>query len=102
MLFANHVFRIPRALTLWSALHIDLPHGADTVPFGTQEIGTNWIHGQTSLVLVVPSAINPLESNMLVNRAHPEMKKLKVEPGQSFQFDPRMFGKQPSQNPKKT
>jgi RES domain-containing protein len=58
-----------------------------------QKIGTDWIQGLTSLVLVVPSAINPLESNILVNPAHPDIKELKVDAGQPFQFDPRMFGK---------
>lgn len=62
-------------------------------PSELQEIGTNWILGLTSLVLVVPSAINPLESNILVNPAHPEIKELQVGTGQPFQFDPRMFGK---------
>lgn len=66
-----------------------------------QKIGTDWIRGQTSLVLVVPSAINPLESNILVNPAHPDIKELKVDVGQSFQFDPRMFGKQLSQGPRR-
>ena len=58
-----------------------------------QEIGTDWILTLKSLVLVVPSAINPLESNILVNPAHPDIKELKVDAGQPFQFDPRMFGK---------
>lgn len=58
-----------------------------------QAIGTNWIRGLTSLVLVVSSAINPLESNILINPAHPDFKELKVDRGQPFQFDPRMFGK---------
>lgn len=58
-----------------------------------QEIGTNWILGLTSLVLVVPSAILPLESNLLVNPAHPDIKELQLDTGQPFHFDPRMFGK---------
>ncbi|HBE70871.1 MAG TPA: hypothetical protein DDW52_22220 [Planctomycetaceae bacterium] len=58
-----------------------------------QKIGTDWIVALTSLVLIVPSAINPLETNILVNPAHPEIKKLEVHAGQPFQFDPRMFGK---------
>lgn len=58
-----------------------------------QEIGSDWIKSLESLVLVVPSAINPKESNLLLNPAHPEMKKLKVGPAEAFHFDPRMFGK---------
>lgn len=62
-------------------------------PSELQEIGTNWILGLTSLVLVVPSAILPLESNLLVNPAHPDIKELQLDTGQPFHFDPRMFGK---------
>lgn len=58
-----------------------------------QKMGTDWIRALTSLVLVVPSAINPLESNILLNPAHPDIKELKVDAGQPFQFDPRMFRK---------
>lgn len=58
-----------------------------------QVIGTDWLAALTSVVLVVPSAINPLETNLLVNPAHPDMTKLKVQSGQPFHFDPRMFGK---------
>jgi len=58
-----------------------------------QAIGTEWILALTSLVLVVPSAINPLEKNILLNPAHPDMSVLKIDAGQPFQFDPRMFGK---------
>ncbi len=62
-------------------------------PSKLQLIGTDWLRRGTSLVLIVPSAINPLERNLLLNPAHPEFKKLKEEAGQPFQFDPRMFGK---------
>lgn len=58
-----------------------------------QAIGAEWILRLTSVILVVPSAINPLETNLLVNPAHPNMKRLKVDAGQPFRFDPRMFGK---------
>jgi RES domain-containing protein len=62
-------------------------------PAELQTIGTDWLKGRTSLVLIVPSAINSLEKNILLNPAHPEIKKLNVGSGQQFQFDPRMFGK---------
>ncbi len=62
-------------------------------PNELQTIGTDWLLGLTSLVLKVPSAINSLETNILLNPAHPDIKKLKVITAQPFQFDPRMFGK---------
>ncbi|MFW6169800.1 MAG: RES family NAD+ phosphorylase, partial [Planctomycetota bacterium] len=81
-----------------SAEEIDESHlpsnwQAYPAPAELQTIGTNWLRRLTSLALIVPSAINSLERNILLNPAHPEIKKLKVEDGQPFQFDPRMFGK---------
>jgi len=62
-------------------------------PVELQEIGTHWLQQGTSCVLVVPSAINPLENSLLLNPAHPDSRLLEVEQGQPFHFDPRRFGK---------
>ena len=62
-------------------------------PLELQTIGTNWIISRHSLLLHVPSAINPLENNLLINPAHPDLHHLKILQIQPFQFDPRMFGK---------
>ncbi len=58
-----------------------------------QDLGTDWLRSSAIVALMVPSAINPTESNILLNPAHPDIKKLKINPAQPFQFDPRMFGK---------
>jgi RES domain-containing protein len=58
-----------------------------------KKIGTDWLSEMSSLVLIVPSAINSLDKNLLLNPEHPEMKNLNIEIGRPFQFDPRMFGK---------
>ncbi len=62
-------------------------------PNRLQAIGTDWLLGKASVVLVVPSAINSLERNLLLNPAHPEFAELGVESGRPFRFDPRLFGK---------
>ena len=61
-------------------------------PAELQAMGTAWLSEQRTAVLIVPSAINPLERNLLLNPRHPDMKKLRGEPGKPFQFDPRLFG----------
>ncbi len=61
-------------------------------PSELQKMGTDWIRSAGYLALVVPSAINPLESNVLLNPAHPDAAKLVVDPGQPFHLDPRLFG----------
>lgn len=62
-------------------------------PAELPRLGTEWLLRQTSLVLIVPSAITPRERNILLNPAHPESKQLRLEAGRPFHFDPRMFGK---------
>ncbi len=58
-----------------------------------KQLGTDWVRSLSSLVLEVPAAVNPVERNLLLNPAHPEMRKLKIQPSVPFHFDPRMFGK---------
>ncbi len=62
-------------------------------PVKLQLIGIEWLKCCSSAILKVPSAINPLEFNLLLNPLHPESKKLKVTDSLPFHFDPRMFGK---------
>jgi RES domain-containing protein len=87
--------KLPDSISMVEIVESDLPNNwrEYPAPEELQTIGTDWLRGVKSLVLVVPSAINPQEKNILLNPSHPEMKKLKVETSQPFQFDPRMFGK---------
>jgi len=68
----------------------DLPRGwaAHPTPVSSQRVGDSWIHDQTSLLLKVPSAVVPLESNYLINPAHPGIDKIKI--GQPVQVNPYM------------
>ena len=47
----------------------------DPVPFSTAQIGDDWITEQSSLGLYLPSAIMPIESNILLNPNHPDFEK---------------------------
>ncbi len=71
----------------------DLPkHWRDyPAPTELREIGTQWLQKQRSLVLVVPSAVNPVETNCLLNPTHPEFATITEITTQPFQFDPRMW-----------
>jgi RES domain-containing protein len=86
---------LPDTITVERLEVADLPKNWREYPAPPelQALGTEWLQAQTSLVLMVPSAINPTEQNMLLNPGHSDMKELRVDAGQSFQFDPRMFGK---------
>lgn len=56
----------------------DLPAGWQNYPPPDflKDLGREWLLSGRSLVLQVPSAINPLEVNFLVNPAHDEMGKV--------------------------
>ena len=54
------------------------------------EIGSRWIESGESLALKVPSAVNPMESNVLLNPAHVDISRCKVGNQTSIQFDPRV------------
>lgn len=58
----------------------DLPThwNTDPPPAFTRALGDAWIKGATSLALVVPSAIVPVENNYLINPQHPAYKKVKI------------------------
>jgi len=53
-------------------------------------IGDEWLRAGGSVVLKVPSALLPAESNFLLNPNHSDFHKLGIGEPVSFQFDPRM------------
>jgi RES domain-containing protein len=54
-------------------------------------IGDSFLIAKKSLLLKVPSAIIPEESNILINPFHPDSKKIKIVKASPFQFDSRLF-----------
>lgn len=56
-----------------------------------QEIGTEWVNSGESLVMDVPSVVNPIESNFLINPAHPDFDKLRLKPAATLEWDRRLF-----------
>ena len=57
----------------------------------TQWMGDEFIKGNKSLLLKVPSAIVDEESNYLLNPEHSEFKKVKIAAVKKFMFDKRLF-----------
>ena len=60
-------------------------------PARLQEIGSRWLRERRSCALVVPSAVNPEEHNVLINPLHPEAARISDFESKPFQFDPRMW-----------
>ncbi|MDI5885682.1 RES family NAD+ phosphorylase [Cobetia amphilecti] len=60
---------------------------AEPAPPSTAEIGDDWLEGQSSLVLAVPSVVAPRETNYLVNPEHPAFLAL-AQSAEEVEFTP--------------
>lgn len=56
-----------------------------------KRVGNAWLNSKTALLLRVPSAIDPIAENVLINPAHIDIHKVKVIDIENFSFDPRLF-----------
>jgi len=70
-----------------------LPVGWNTYPAPSllKKIGNAWLTGKTSLMLYVPSVIDPMAQNVLINPLHPEINSLQILELQPFTFDRRLI-----------
>lgn len=64
---------------------------SNPIQFSTRDLGTAWAHSLASVVLAVPSAVVPNETNFLINPLHPDSRKLIIGRAKKFQFDPRLL-----------
>ncbi len=51
-----------------------------------RELGDAWVSGGRTVALVVPSAVVELETNALLNPAHPDMRRLIIGTAVPFRF----------------
>lgn len=57
----------------------------------TKTIGEEWVHGNRTAVLRVPSAIVPSEHNYVLNPRHPDFKRIIFGKYEHFQLDSRLW-----------
>jgi RES domain-containing protein len=71
----------------------DLPDNwkADPIPQSVKKVGDRWVQNQESVILKVPSAIIPVETNYLINPSHPDFEKVVIHSPQKFAFDPQLL-----------
>jgi RES domain-containing protein len=71
----------------------DLPANWQQVPSpdSLKAIGNNWLKSNKTLAMKVPSAIMPLESNLLINSLHKEFFKLEIENFVDMNIDSRIL-----------
>lgn len=60
-------------------------------PASTRDIGTAWLHENTTAILSVPSAIVPEERIVVLNPRHPDAAALAIGSPRPFTFDPRLW-----------
>lgn len=57
----------------------------------TQDFGTKWLNDSASLAMRVPSAVLPLQNNILVNPKHELSKQIKIIESGKLNLDARVF-----------
>ncbi len=67
--------------------------GWDAMPATvSQAFGERWCLDRRSLILIVPSVVARLDSNILINPAHPEFRQITVSLHRPVYWDRRLFG----------
>ena len=70
----------------------ELPQDWIDQPTVTRDIGMRWRRTNAALGLWVPSAVEPAETNLLINPDHPAFRDIRLEVlADPFAFDRRMF-----------
>ena len=71
-----------------------LPEGWNSFPTNpiTRKIGDDFIKGNESLVLKVPSVVIPGDYNYLINPLHKDIKKVTIVHIEPFSYDNRITG----------
>jgi RES domain-containing protein len=81
---------------VWSAAQIEtvasLKIGWDAEPAGRVSVGfgSGWARSKSSLLLLVPSAIVPEETNILINPEHLDRIRLRARKVRKWVYDPRL------------
>lgn len=87
-------FELPDEASLFWAPEVrELPDGWQSLPADrpSMNFGTKWLRSQRHLGLIVPSAVLPLERNLVVNPGHPAISQIRILAIYDFEYDARML-----------
>jgi RES domain-containing protein len=56
-----------------------------------QQLGDRWLNAGASAILEVPSAVVEIESNYLLNPAHPDFRRIQIGEASPFEVDLRLL-----------
>ncbi|MEX1229677.1 MAG: RES domain-containing protein [Planctomycetaceae bacterium] len=85
--------RIPDDVSREEIVVANLPENWKNYPAiaALKEMGSDWVKRGETLLLRVPSAITPEESNYLINPGHHEFERITYDSPVKFTFDRRMW-----------
>lgn len=66
---------------------------SDPLTADTQTFGDNWLAGNGSALLIVPSVLAPRGINYLINPLHPDATGITISEIADFKFDGRLWNK---------
>ena len=69
-------------------------------PEALKRIGNAWLMAKSSALLFVPSVIDPLAQNVLINPLHPDAAAISIGTIEPFTFDGRLRGSRISKTKK--
>jgi RES domain-containing protein len=78
------------AVETWTAPMLPADWSDTPAPSTLQALGKRWVAAARTAVLRVPSAVVPIEFNVLLNPAHPDAAQIHSGPPEPFVFDPRL------------
>lgn len=89
--YALTSIRVPKDTQILQLNPDELPETWKNFPFDpvTAVKGDEWLKSQSSLILKLPSAVNPFEYNLLLNPSHSLFHSIKIEGIRPVSFDLR-------------
>lgn len=79
------------ALDLPDALVIDPGLSATLAEAENRALGDEWLRARSSVGLIVPSRVVPMERNIILNPRHPDIADVSVARSEPFEFDDRLI-----------
>lgn len=94
---------VPDPVSRRSITTLDLPGNWRETPAPPElaVFGDDFVNQEEAVLLIVPSALAPQESNWLLNPQHADFRKIVVRQPEPLQYDRRMFEKQKARRPRK-
>lgn len=62
----------------------------------SRRAGDAWLSAKTSAILLVPSVVFAVERNALINTAHPDARRVRVQSIEPVRWDERLFARAPA------